>query len=149
MNTIKIYTDWSCLGNPWPWGYAAILMYKENTKNIVWSEPDTTNNRMELMWVIKALESIKKQKIPIKIFVDSRYIKDWITKYMTKWKQNNWKLSNKQPVKNKDLWEYLDKLIKKFDYIERNWVKAHNDNPMNELVDKLARKEAKKIAQQI
>ncbi len=145
MEYIKIYTDWSCLWNPWPWWYAAILMYWENSKKISWYELNTTNNRMELRAVIEALLLLKSNKIPIKMYVDSKYVADWVSNYLSKWESNNWKLSNKQDVKNQDLWKELSKLIKKFDKIERNWVKAHNNNPMNELVDKLARKEAESI----
>lgn len=141
---IKIYADGSCIGNPWPGGYAAILMYKENLKTISGWEPDTTNNRMELKAVIKALESLKAKNIPIEIYVDSKYVYDWITKYIHDWVEKNWKTSTKQDVKNIDLWKELSDATNGFK-ITWNWVKAHSDNHMNNLVDKLARKEANKL----
>ncbi|MBS8122393.1 ribonuclease H [Candidatus Vampirococcus lugosii] len=149
MDIIKIYTDGSCLGNPGPGGYASILIFGENTKKIFGSQENTTNNRMELLAVIKALSQIKKRKIPIEINVDSKYVCDGVEKYLQIWENNGWKLSNKQTVKNQDLWKELSLLLKKFTSIKRNWVKAHNNNPMNELVDKLARKEAEKIKNNI
>lgn len=148
MDIIKIYTDWSCLWNPWPWWYAAILLYRDNSKNIVWGELETTNNRMELMAVIKALQSIKNKNIPIEIYVDSKYVSDWISKYLPNWINNWWKLSNKQDVKNKDLWIELHSLTKWIKNINWNWVKAHSVDLMNNLVDKLARDEATKLKEQ-
>ncbi len=142
---IKMYSDWSCLWNPGPGGYASILMYNDNSKTISGSENNTTNNRMELMAVIKWLQAIKKKDIPVKIYVDSNYVCEWVEKYLPKWLENWWKLSNKQDVKNKDLWQELNETIKKFKNLERNWVKGHSNDPLNDLVDKLARKEAIKL----
>lgn len=140
---IKIYADWSCLWNPWPWWFAAILIYWDKTKTIKWSEKDTTNNRMELSAIIQALKSIKTNWIPINIFVDSQYVKTWITTHIDKW-LINWRLTaNKEPVKNKDLWIELYDLNKKLKP-NWNWVRWHADDAINNLVDKIAKKEAKK-----
>lgn len=143
-NIIKIYTDGSCLGNPWYWGYWAILVYKEDSKIVCGSENNTTNNRMELKAVIEWLKTLKSNKIPIEIYIDSKYVSLGITEYLDNWKVNWRKLSTKQPVKNKDLWIELDELIGQFK-INWHWVKWHSDDLMNNLVDKIARKEAKKL----
>lgn len=142
--TIKIYSDGSCIWNPWPWGYASILFFWENSKTIVWSQVDTTNNRMELKSVIEALKLIKSKKYNIEIYSDSKYVNEWITQYIENWKKNWWKSANKQPVKNKDLWQELDALTV-WMKIQRNWIKWHADNHLNNLADKLARKEAEKL----
>lgn len=143
-NIIKIYADGSCLGNPWYGGYWAILVYKEDSKIVCGSENNTTNNRMELKAVIEWLKSLKSNKIPIEIFVDSKYVCVGITEYLDNWKSNWRKLATKQLVKNKDLWIELEDLIDQFK-ISWNWVKWHSDDLMNNLVDKIARKEAKKL----
>ncbi len=139
---IKIYTDGSCLGNPWPWWYGAVLMFGDHVKTIRWWATDTTNNRMELKAVIHWLDELKKYNIPVYMYVDSKYVKDGITKYIDKWKQNGWKTSSNNDVKNKDLWQQLDKKVDKIDKISWSWVKAHDGNHMNELVDKIAKKKA-------
>lgn len=141
---IKIYADWSCIWNPGPWGYAAIMFFGDNSKTIVWSQVSTTNNRMELTSVIEALKLIKSKKYPIEIYSDSKYVNEWITQYIDNWKKNWWKSANKQPVKNQDLWEALDKL-REWLKISWIWVKGHADNHLNNLVDKLARREAEKL----
>ncbi|MEF2174827.1 MAG: ribonuclease HI [Candidatus Absconditabacteria bacterium] len=143
-NIIKIYTDGSCLGNPGYGGYGAILVYKEDSKIVCGSENNTTNNRMELKAVIEGLKTLKSNKIPIEIYIDSKYVSLGITEYLDNWKVNGRKLSTKQPVKNKDLWIELDELIGQFK-INWHWVKGHSDDLMNNLVDKIARKEAKKL----
>ncbi len=141
---IRIYTDGSCLWNPWNWWYAAILLYKDNSKTVKWGEKNTTNNRMELKAIISALKELKKSNIHIEVYTDSNYVYKWITQYIKNWKNNNWKTSDKQDVKNKDLWEELYELNLKFK-IKRNWVKWHADDQLNNLVDKIAQKEAKKF----
>jgi ribonuclease HI len=143
MEVIQIYTDGSCLGNPGPGGWAAILLYKRAKKIIVGNEQHTTNNRMELLAAIKGLEAVKRP-LPIHIFTDSSYLKDGITKWLLGWKSNGWKTANKKPVKNQDLWEQLSKLQATHDIIW-NWVKAHNGNKYNEEVDTLAREAAEKL----
>lgn len=140
--TIKIYTDGSCIGNPGNGGWAAIILEGKIEKKICGSKNDTTNNQMELMATIKALENfiIKKKII---IFTDSKYVKDGITKWINNWKINKWKTASKKNVKNKDLWKKLDSLSS-FHDIEWKWVKAHSNNYYNNLVDELAKNKAKK-----
>ena len=132
----KIYTDGACSGNPGKGGWAAIILDKKNQLNISGGESKTTNNRMELMAAIMALKKIKNRS-EITIYTDSRYVKDGITNWINKWKLNNWKSSNKKPVKNKDLWIKLDNLCLKHK-VTWKWVKAHAGNKYNNLVDELA-----------
>jgi len=132
-----IYTDGACSGNPGPGGWGAIIIDEEkNQINLSGKEKSTTNNRMELIAPIMALKKIKKSS-EIVIYTDSTYLKNGITIWIKNWKKNNWKNSNKKPVKNKDLWVALDKLTKKKS-IDWKWVKAHAGNKYNELADKLA-----------
>ena len=133
---LKIYTDGACSGNPGKGGWAAIILDGKNQSNISGSENKTTNNRMELMAPIMALKKIKK-KSEIIIYTDSRYVKDGITEWIKKWKLNNWKSSNKKPVKNKDLWVKLDDYCQKHK-VSWKWVKAHAGNKLNNLADQLA-----------
>ena len=132
----KIYTDGACSGNPGKGGWAAIILDGKNQSSISGSENKTTNNRMELMAPIMALKKIKT-KSEITIYTDSRYVKDGITEWIKKWKLNNWKSSNKKPVKNKDLWIKLDNACIKHK-VTWKWVKAHASNKYNNLVDELA-----------
>ena len=142
---IKIYTDGACIGNPGPGGWASIIFFENKKKELYGGEKLTTNNRMELMAAIKALEycEIQEEKQPslehIKIFTDSNYLKEGITVWINNWEKNNWKTSDKKNVKNVDLWKKLKDLTKS-KQIEWNWIKGHSDNPMNELADKLAKK---------
>ena len=139
---IKIYTDGACSGNPGKGGWAAIILDKDlNVSSISGGESNTTNNRMELMATIMALKKIKR-KSEITIFTDSKYVKDGITVWIKKWKLNNWRSSNKKPVKNKDLWIKLDSSCMKHK-VTWKWVKAHAENKYNNLVDKLAVSETK------
>ncbi len=137
---IKIYTDGSCIGNPGKGGWAAIIFMNNEKKILKGSKDLTTNNQMELTATIKALEYIST-KDKIQIYTDSKYVKQGITEWITKWKINGWKTSKKEEVKNKDLWLELDNLTSK-NSIEWVWVKAHSDNDLNNEVDLLARKEA-------
>ena len=140
---IKIYTDGSCLWNPWKWWWAAMLIYKDYKKIIKWNNPNSTNNQMELTAVIQALKTIKKKDIPITIYTDSKYIQNWITVWIKNWKKNWWKKQNKKNIKNKQLWQQLDKLSEQFN-IKWEWVKAHSTNKFNNQVDKIAREQAEK-----
>ena len=137
---IKIYTDGSCIGNPGKGGWAAIIFNNNEKKILKGSKDITTNNQMELTATIKALEYVST-KDKIQIYTDSKYVKQGITEWITKWKINGWKTSKKEEVKNKDLWLELDNLTSK-NSIEWVWVKAHSDNDLNNEVDLLARKEA-------
>jgi len=138
---IKIYTDGSCLKNPGNGGWAAIININDKIKKISGSVKDTTNNKMELMAPIKALQEIKEQQ-SIEIYTDSQYVKLGITDWVHKWIKNNWLTSKKEPVKNKELWIQLYELSKLFE-IKWFWVKAHAGNILNEEVDLLAKKAAK------
>ena len=137
---IKIYTDGSCLTNPGDGGWAAIINIDGEIKKISGNEKNTTNNRMELMAPINALKYMNS-KDPIEIFTDSKYVKNGITEWINTWVLNNWKTSNKEDVKNKDLWIELYKLNQSLN-VKWNWVKAHAGDPLNEEVDMLAKEAA-------
>ena len=137
---IRIYTDGSCLNNPGNGGWAAIINNNGDIIKISGSEKNTTNNKMELMAPIKALQEIKKNE-QVEIYTDSKYVKLGITEWIHKWTKNNWKTSKKEPVKNKELWVKLYDLNKSFE-INWIWVKAHAGNTLNEEVDLLAKKAA-------
>ncbi|MDC3175179.1 ribonuclease HI [Candidatus Pelagibacter sp.] len=137
---IKIYTDGSCLTNPGDGGWAAIINIDGEIKKISGNEKNTTNNRMELMAPINALKYINS-KDPIEIFTDSKYVKNGITEWINTWVLNNWKTSNKEDVKNKDLWIELYKLNQSLN-VKWNWIKAHAGDTLNEEVDILAKEAA-------
>ena len=137
---IKIYTDGSCLNNPGNGGWAAIINFNNEVKKISGSVKNTTNNKMELMAPIKALQTIK-QRQPIEIYTDSQYVRLGITDWVHKWLKNNWQTSKKEPVKNKELWIQLYELNKSHE-IKWIWVKAHAGNILNEEVDLLAKQAA-------
>ena len=137
-----IYTDGACSGNPGPGGLAAVIFDKDNKqKNISGSEANTTNNRMELSAAIMALKEVNTNS-DITIYTDSNNVKNGITEWVRKWKENGWKNSNKVPVKNKDLWEKLDNLCAQYT-IYWKWVKGHASNKYNNLADELATKAIK------
>lgn len=133
---VEIYTDGACSGNPGPGGWGALLRYGSVEKELYGGEHETTNNRMELMAVIKALEALKKPT-RIKIFTDSTYVMDGMTKWITGWKAKGWKTAAKKPVKNVDLWQELDQALTPHD-VEWEWVKGHSDHPENDIADALA-----------
>ena len=137
---IKIYTDGSCLKNPGNGGWAAIINVNNEIKEISGSVKDTTNNKMELMAPIKAIQEVKEQQ-PIEIYTDSQYVKLGITDWIHKWIKNNWQTSKKESVKNKELWMELYELTKSHE-IKWIWVKAHAGNVLNEQVDLLAKQAA-------
>jgi len=142
---VKIYIDGACVGNPGPGGWAAIILFQNEKKEIFGGEKLTTNNRMELTAAIKALEYCNKQEnkqLALKnfiIFTDSNYVKEGITVWINNWEKNNWKTSDKKNVKNVDLWKKLKELAKSTQ-IEWNWIKGHSNDPMNDLADELAKK---------
>ncbi|MBP3615584.1 MAG: ribonuclease HI [Alphaproteobacteria bacterium] len=136
---IIIYTDGACSGNPGAGGWGALVIEPTGETELYDGERLTTNNKMELTAVIKALEFIGDTKLPVELWTDSQYVKNGITDWIKGWKKNGWRNSQKQPVKNKELWEKLDELSSKFD-ISWNWVKGHNGHPENERVDELARR---------
>ena len=133
---IKIYTDGACSGNPGKGGWGALIQENDNEKKLSGSELNTTNNRMELTAVIKALEHYDEAK-EIEVFTDSKYVMQGITEWIKNWKNNHWKTSQKKDVKNKDLWVLLDTVSAKHD-IKWSWVKGHAGDYGNEIADKLA-----------
>jgi ribonuclease HI len=137
QNIVEIFTDGACSGNPGEGGYGAILKYGREIKEISGYERKTTNNRMEMMAVIKALELLKRP-CKIKIFTDSNYVVKGMTEWVTGWIERNWLNSQKKPVSNKDLWERLLKLSR-LHQIEWKWIRGHHGHPENERCDQLAR----------
>jgi ribonuclease HI len=135
---VKIYTDGACSGNPGPGGWGALLVYGETEKELSGGEKDTTNNRMEMMGVIMALESLK-EPCKIDLYTDSKYVLQGATEWMKGWKAKGWKTASKDPVKNKDLWERLDEAMQRHD-LKWHWVKGHAGHAENERVDELARR---------
>ena len=135
--TVEIFTDGACSGNPGPGGWGAILRSGEHEKEIFGGERMTTNNRMELMAAIKALDALKKPS-SVMLYTDSRYVMDGLTKWLPRWKQNGWKTSDKKPVKNGELWRALDEAASRHDLVWR-WVRGHDGHLENERADALAR----------
>ena len=139
----KIYTDGACSGNPGPGGWAVIILVNNEIKEKFFgSEKNTTNNQMELLAPIKAIQKFKK-KSEISIFTDSTYVKDGITTWIKKWEKNGWKTSSKKSVKNKELWKKLKNLSFKHS-VKWIWVKGHAQDKYNNLVDELAKRAIKK-----
>ncbi|WP_447939142.1 ribonuclease HI [Pseudoxanthomonas mexicana] len=140
MKHVSIHTDGSCLGNPGPGGWAALLRYGEKERELVGGEAQTTNNRMELMAAIVALE-VLTETCQVTLHIDSQYVRQGITEWMPNWVRRGWKTAGGDPVKNRDLWERLHAAAGRH-RIEWKWVKGHNGDPDNERVDVLARNEA-------
>jgi ribonuclease HI len=139
----EIYTDGSCLGNPGRGGWGVV---SDNFK-LSAGQSNTTNNQMEMTAILKALEECSKRDIQeVRIFTDSNYVKNGINVWIINWKKNGWKTSTGTPVKNKELWMAIDEVRNKLRLVEWKWVKAHNGNPKNEEVDKLARDSANKVS---
>ena len=136
MSLVEIYTDGACRGNPGPGGWGALLSVGEHAKELSGAEALTTNNRMELTAVIRALEALKRPS-EVRLFTDSEYVRKGITEWVKNWKARGWKTADRKPVKNQDLWEQLDALAASHQ-IEWRWVKGHSGVPGNERVDQLA-----------
>ena len=134
---VVIYTDGACSGNPGPGGWGAILTMGEHRKEISGGERETTNNRMELMAAISALEALK-QRCAVTLFTDSNYVKDGISSWIHGWKKNGWRTADKKPVKNAELWQRLETARARHD-VTWQWVKGHAGHPENERADELAR----------
>jgi len=137
-NTVTIHTDGACSGNPGPGGWGAILEWNGHRKEICGGEANTTNNRMEMMAAIQALEAMKANHHDIILITDSSYLRDGIMKWIHGWKKRGWKTADKKPVKNVDLWQRLD-LLAQSHKIEWRWVRGHTGDPGNERADELAR----------
>ena len=134
---VVIYTDGACSGNPGPGGWGAILMYGEKAKEIHGGEPATTNNRMELMAAIQALEALTRP-CKVELHTDSQYVMKGITEWMRGWKARGWVTADRKPVKNDDLWKRLDQARARHD-VDWRWVKGHAGHEFNERADELAR----------
>ena len=137
---VQVHTDGACLGNPGPGGWAALLRYGDKERELAGGEALTTNNRMELMAAIVALETLS-EACAITLHTDSQYVRQGITEWMPNWLRRNWKTAGGDPVKNRDLWERLHAACDRH-RIDWRWVKGHSGDPDNERVDQLARAEA-------
>ncbi|MDA9024626.1 ribonuclease HI [Gammaproteobacteria bacterium] len=138
MKTVNIYTDGACRGNPGIGGWGVLIEYEDFNKELFGGEKHTTNNKMELMAAIQGLKALNENCI-VHLTTDSKYVMDGINSWIMNWKKNNWKNSQKQSVKNKDLWIQLDQLNEQHD-VNWHWVKGHSGHPQNELADQLANK---------
>ncbi|MGX1197151.1 ribonuclease HI [Parvibaculum sp. MBR-TMA-1.3b-4.2] len=136
-DNIDIYTDGACSGNPGPGGWGALMIWRDEEKELCGGETATTNNRMELMGAIQALEALKRPS-KVALHTDSTYVRDGITKWIHNWKRNGWKTAAKKPVKNAELWQRLEAALERHD-VEFHWVKGHSGHPENERADELAR----------
>ncbi|UUX48721.1 ribonuclease HI [Nisaea acidiphila] len=134
---VEIYTDGACSGNPGPGGWGAILRYGDAEKELSGGDKETTNNRMELMAAITALETLKRS-MHVDLYTDSVYVRDGITKWIHGWKKRGWRTADKKPVKNVELWQRLDEAAARHE-IAWHWVKGHAGHPENERADELAR----------
>ncbi|TKT81151.1 ribonuclease HI [Aquamicrobium sp. LC103] len=137
MKSVEIFTDGACSGNPGPGGWGAILRYNGVVKELSGGEADTTNNRMELLAAISALEALR-EPCKVDLYTDSNYVRDGISGWIEGWKRNGWKTAAKKPVKNAELWQALDEARKRHK-VTWHWVKGHAGHPENERADELAR----------
>jgi len=135
-DTVEIYTDGACRGNPGPGGWGVLMRYKGHEKTLRGGEPHTTNNRMELMAAIKGLEALKRPS-RVRLTTDSEYVKKGIMEWIEGWKRRGWKTAGRKAVKNADLWRELDALASQHD-IEWHWVRGHSGHSENEMADALA-----------
>jgi ribonuclease HI len=144
---VDIFTDGACRGNPGPGGWAAILRYGDSEREISGAEAGTTNNRMEMMAAIRALETLKRP-IHVRLHTDSQYLKNGITVWIADWKRRGWKTADKKPVKNIDLWQRLETAIAAHT-VRWHWVRGHSGHPENTRVDQLARAAIEKMLGEI
>lgn len=136
-DVVEIHTDGACSGNPGPGGWAAILVWKGRRRELSGAEPETTNNRMELLAAIRALEALRRP-MRVRIFTDSEYLKRGMSEWLEGWKRRGWRTAAKKPVRNRDLWERLDELCRIHE-VEWHWLRGHAGDPLNERADRLAR----------
>ena len=134
--TVEIFTDGACKGNPGPGGWGALLRFGKKERELWGGDAGTTNNRMEIMAVIQALEALKRP-CRVRVTTDSQYVKRGVTEWMARWKRNGWRTADRKPVKNRDLWERLDKALSRHE-LQWHWVKGHAGHPENERADQLA-----------
>ncbi|MES9860564.1 MAG: ribonuclease HI [Candidatus Thiodiazotropha sp. LLP2] len=133
---VELFSDGACKGNPGPGGWGVVLRYAGQEKRLHGGEPDTTNNRMELLAVIRGLQELTRAS-RVQVTTDSQYVKNGITQWIHGWKRNGWKTSARKSVKNADLWRMLDSEVSKHE-VDWQWVKGHAGHPGNELADELA-----------
>lgn len=138
MKQVTIYTDGACSGNPGPGGWGVVLSCGDKERELNGFEAQTTNNRMELMAAIMALEALK-EPCAVALYTDSKYVMDGLTQWMAGWKRNGWKTAAKKPVKNQELWQRLDAAVARHT-VKWHWVKGHAGDVMNERADELARR---------
>jgi ribonuclease HI len=136
-NVVDIFTDGACSGNPGPGGWGSILRFRGKERELSGGESPTTNNRMEMMAAIAALEALNRP-VKVRLYTDSTYLRDGITKWIHAWKAKGWKTADKKPVKNVDLWQRLELAMKQHK-VEFHWVRGHSGHPENERCDQLAR----------
>jgi ribonuclease HI len=144
---VEVFTDGACSGNPGPGGWGAILRYNATEKELSGGEPHTTNNRMELMAAIAALEAMKRP-VDVVIWTDSQYLRNGITQWLAGWKARGWKTASKSPVRNVDLWTRLDEAAQRHN-ITWKWVRGHDGHAENERADALARAAIKKLREDV
>lgn len=137
MSDVVMYTDGACSGNPGPGGWGTVLLAGEHRKEMSGGEKETTNNRMEMMAVIKGAEALKRG-CSVDIYTDSTYVMKGVTEWLSGWKQNGWRTAARQPVKNVDLWQRLEKALDRHE-VKWFWVRGHSGIPGNERADELAR----------
>ncbi|MDX6751066.1 ribonuclease HI [Geminicoccaceae bacterium 1502E] len=140
---VEIHTDGACSGNPGPGGWGAILRWNGHERELSGAEKLTTNNRMELMAAIAALESLRRP-MKVRLFTDSQYLRLGITRWLANWKTRGWRTADKKPVKNQDLWERLDE-ARSTHQVEWHWLKGHAGDPLNERADEIARTAIKSL----
>jgi len=138
VNDVVMYTDGACSGNPGPGGWAAVMTSGKHRKELSGGERETTNNRMEMMAIIRGAEALKKG-CSVDIYTDSTYVMKGMTEWLEDWKARGWRTASKQPVKNVDLWQRLEKVLDRHE-VKWFWVKGHSGVPENERADELARK---------
>lgn len=143
MKTVEIFTDGACKGNPGPGGWGAIIRFGQHEKELSGGEADTTNNRMEMMAAIAALEALKRP-VHVRLHTDSAYLRNGVTQWIERWRRNGWRTAEGKPVANEDLWRRLE-LARAPHQVEWLWVKGHAGDPMNERADKLAREAVKTL----
>ena len=140
---VEVFTDGACLGNPGPGGWAALLRWRDTEKLLAGGESATTNNRMELMAAIRALEALKRE-CDVLLTTDSQYVRQGVEQWLARWRANGWRTAGKQPVKNQDLWERLAAAAERH-RVRWAWVRGHSGHPENERVDRAARAEAEQL----
>jgi len=141
---VRIYADGACRGNPGPGGWGALLTAGEHVKELSGAEPLTTNNRMELTAVIRALEALKRPSV-VEVYTDSQYVQKGISEWLPDWKRRGWKTADKKPVKNRELWEELDRMRAQH-RVTWHWVRGHAGHPENERADALANRGVDSLA---